>query len=70
MIRGLTAYREQFNQQQAARDKVVNQGRRAYNLGIELRNNPLNSPTDRKLWEEGWELARRDTTALIQRMKG
>ena len=63
MIKGLQAYKQRFDAQQVARDKVVDQGRRAYRLMIELRDNPLNTPTDRKLWEEGWTKEARDFTA-------
>ncbi len=62
-IRGIQEYAAHFNETQAARDKVVQQGRRAYRLMIELRDNPLNSPTDRKLWEEGWTKEARDFAA-------
>ncbi len=66
-IRGIQEYAAHFNETQAARDKVVQQGRRAYRLMIELRDNPLNSPTDRKLWEEGWTKEARDFATKNQR---
>ena len=54
---------------QVLRNAQVAQGRRAYRLGIELRDNPRNLPTDRKLWEEGWTKEARDFAAFVQRTK-
>lgn len=53
-IRGLATFAEQFKESQAGRDKVVNQGRLAYRMGIEFRNCPLKELSQRKLWEAGW----------------
>jgi hypothetical protein len=50
-------------------DDVVAAGARAYMLGIELRDNPRNKPTERKLWEIGWTKKRDSFTTLLQRWK-
>lgn len=51
-------------------DAVVQQGRRAYHLGIEQRSNPLNRQLERELWDKGWENARDKWTALLRRNGG
>lgn len=51
-------------------DDVVASGARAYMLGIELRDNPRNRPTERKLWEIGWQKKHEWFRNLMQRWKG
>jgi hypothetical protein len=50
-------------------DDVVAAGARAYMLGIELRDNPRNKPSERKLWEIGWTKKRDAFSSLLQRWK-
>jgi ribosome modulation factor len=63
----LVELKAEMSADQAKRDALVAQGRRAYRFGIEFRNNPLRDPSQRTLWENGWELARRDFTMMLQR---
>ena len=60
---------QQMKTEQAKRDIIVDAGRRAYKLGIELRDNPKNVPSERKLWEEGWTKEARDFGDLLKRWK-
>jgi hypothetical protein len=52
--------------EQQARDKVVDQGRRAFRLGIEQRNCPLSSDLA-KLWNAGWENEKKAFDAVWSR---
>jgi len=70
MIKGLLEVKERIDAAQVARDKVITQGRRAYRMGIEKRDNPLNTPSDRKLWEHGFDLERESFGTMLTRWKG
>jgi hypothetical protein len=48
---------------------VVEQGRRAYRMGIEKRANPLNPPSHRVLWERGYDLELERFNGMLQRWK-
>lgn len=50
-------------------EKIAQKGRLAYRMGIERRNNPENSPTARTVWERGWDAAKVEFEALLQRWK-
>jgi hypothetical protein len=65
----LTKYAEHLKTEQAGRDKIVNKGRLAYHMGIELRNNPETIPSAAKLWEVGWEKEREVFSQMIDRWK-
>jgi hypothetical protein len=54
----------------AKREAVVAQGARAYQLGIELYNNPVSAEGPRKLWEIGWTKARDTFNELLRRNGG
>jgi len=54
---------------QAERDKVIDRGRRAYRMGFEKRANPLNQPSERALWERGYELEEKKFNEMTQRWK-
>ena len=47
----------------------LDQGRRAYKMGIEDRNNPVNSPSGRVLWQRGYDLEREKFQTMLQRWK-
>lgn len=51
-------------------DDIIQQGRRAYHMGIELRANPHGRQLERELWQKGWENARDKWTALLKRNGG
>jgi hypothetical protein len=38
------------------RDRLVEKGRLAFKMGIELRNNPEKDERNAKLFKQGWEL--------------
>ena len=50
--------------EQEGRDKIVDQGRRAFRLGIEFRDCPLPDLSQRKLWEAGWENEKKSFDAV------
>lgn len=52
------------------RDEMIEQGARAYRMGIELRNNPRREDGKRKLWEIGWTKARNAFDELLKRNGG
>jgi ribosome modulation factor len=63
----LQQLRSDLRTEQAKRDALVDQGRRAYHLGIEERDCPLNEPSQRKLWSDGWRIARDKFSAMLKR---
>jgi hypothetical protein len=65
----LTVVAQRMQAEQGKRDALVSVGRRAYRMGIELRDNPRNVPSERKLWEEGWTKEARDFGELLKRIK-
>ncbi len=69
MIKGLLEVKERLDAAQVERDKVIERGRRAFRLGIEKRDNPVNTPSERKLWENGYDLEREKFAGLQARMK-
>jgi ribosome modulation factor len=69
-LKGIAEYAEKFKETQAARDAVVNKGRLAYRMGIELRNCPEKDLSKRNLWEIGWKAAAADFDALLKRNDG
>jgi ribosome modulation factor len=56
--------------EQQKRDALVEQGGRAYHLGIERHNCPLNEPSSRQLWVEGWDKAKKAFEALFPAREG
>lgn len=50
-------------------DAIIEQGRRAYRAGFEKRNNPLNLPSHRTLWERGYELEEKKFNEMLYRWK-
>lgn len=52
------------------RDAVIDSGKRAYRMGIELRNNPRKSDSERNLWEIGWNHERDSFSTLLKRNGG
>jgi hypothetical protein len=65
----LGRYAEHLKTEQQARDRVVDKGRLAYRMGIELRNNPEKVLSAQKLWEIGWEKERGSFTQMLDRWK-
>jgi len=65
----LSHYAEHLKTEQQARDKVINKGRLAYRMGIELRNNPEKVLSSQKLWEIGWEKEREIFQQMLDRWK-
>ena len=65
----LTKYAEQLKREQVSRDRMVDLGRLAYRMGIELRNNPERFLSARKLWEIGWEKERESFQQMLDRWK-
>jgi hypothetical protein len=65
----LSRYAEHLKTEQQTRDKIVNKGRLAYRMGIELRNNPEKLLSAQKLWETGWEKERESFTQMMDRWK-
>jgi hypothetical protein len=65
----LTRYAEHLKTDQQARDRVVDKGRLAYRMGIELRNNPEKVLSAQKLWEIGWGKERESFTQMLDRWK-
>lgn len=53
----------------AVNDRIAAKGKLSYRMGIERRNNPENSPTARTVWERGWDAAKVEFEALLQRWK-
>ncbi len=51
-------------------DEFVDEGRRAYRLGIEERDCPKTEDRSRKLWLEGYRKERDKFTQLLQRNGG
>lgn len=64
----LAGYKTSMQAAQAERDKIIDQGRRAFKMMIERRDNPLNSPSARALWEKGYDLER-EKWALTQKVR-
>lgn len=54
---------------QAQNDVFVEQGRRAYRAGFEKRANPLNLPTQRNLWDRGYDLEQKKFNEMLDRWK-
>jgi hypothetical protein len=52
------------------RGAIIDLGRKAYMFGIELRNNPRKTETERKLWEIGWTQRRDEFTDFLRRTGG
>jgi hypothetical protein len=52
------------------RQALIDQGRRAYKLGIEEVNCPLKELSERKLWSLGWTKARNEFLELLRRNGG
>ena len=56
--------------EEAKRAALVNQGRRAYRLGIDARNCPLNNLSEQNLWNEGYRLELESFNAMLKRNMG
>ena len=52
------------------RDEVIAAGAAAYRLGIEQRNNPRKGEGERKLWDIGYEQARKSFDEMLRRNGG
>lgn len=63
----LQQLRSDMQTEQAKRDALVEQGGRAYRMGIEERDCPLNDPSQRKLWSEGYRIAREKFSTMLKR---
>jgi hypothetical protein len=66
----LQALKAEIATEAAKRDAVIAQGARAYQMGIEMFNNPVSSDGPRKLWEIGWTKARDTFNELLRRNGG
>ena len=62
-------YNKHLQTEQAARDSVVNRGRLAYRMGIELRDNPEKVLSSQKLWEIGWKKERESFQQVLDSWK-
>jgi hypothetical protein len=51
--------------EQQKREDVIEQGGRAYRLGIERGNNPHKELSSRELWNIGWDKAKKAHEALF-----
>ena len=49
---------------------IIDQGGLAYRLGIEQRNNPRKELGERKLWDIGYEKARKSFDEMLRRNGG
>jgi hypothetical protein len=54
---------------QAQNEVFIDQGRRAYRAGFEKRNNPLNPPSQRVLWDRGYDLEQKKFSEMLDRWK-
>jgi len=54
---------------QAQNEVFIDRGRRAYRMGFEKRANPLNLPTERVLWERGYDLEQQKFNEMLNRWK-
>lgn len=52
------------------RDAVINKGKLAYRMGIELRNNPEKVESAQGLWVIGWKKAEKEFDELLKRNGG
>lgn len=52
------------------RTAIIEQGARGYKLGIEQRNNPRKLEGERKLWDIGYEKARKTFDEMLRRNGG
>jgi hypothetical protein len=52
------------------RDEVIAQGALGYKMGIEQRNNPRKGEGERKLWDIGYEQARKSFDEMLRRNGG
>lgn len=66
----LTELKNQMATEDAKRQSVIEQGRRAWHLGIEKNNCPLKELSARNLWVEGWEKARKEFDATPSQRGG
>lgn len=60
----LQAGKARMQSEEVKRNAVIEQGGRAYRMGIEKRNCPLNDDR-RALWEMGWDRAEQDFKKLF-----
>lgn len=51
-------------------DKIHEQGRRAYRMGIDVTQNPFKTELQRNVWDKGWKDARNAWHALLKRNEG
>ena len=63
----LSELKQSMATEAAKRDEVVEQGGRAYRLGIEKKDCPLREPSQRQLWSEGWDKARKAFESMSQK---
>lgn len=63
----LQQLKQDLKTEQQKRDALVEQGARAYRLGIEERNCPLNEDSGRKLWLEGYTKEREKFSSMLKR---
>ena len=52
------------------RNAIIEQGSTGYRLGIEQRNNPRKTEGERKLWDIGYEKARKSFDEMLRRNGG
>jgi hypothetical protein len=61
--------KQEMISQEAERTRIVNRGRLAYRMGLELRNNPEKVLSSQKLWDTGWEKEREIFQQMLDRWK-
>ena len=69
MLKGLKEAVAVLEKGRREEDLIIDQGRRAYRMGIEKRANPLNVPSARTLWERGWDLEQIKFEGMLRRWK-
>lgn len=66
----LQQLKSQIQTEQSKRDALVEQGGRAYRMGIEKHNCPLSDLSARQLWSEGWEKAKKQFESMFPSREG
>ena len=66
----LQQLKENLQSEEEKRTAIIEQGARGYKLGIEQRNNPRKELGERKLWDIGYDKARKTFDELLRRNGG
>ena len=66
----LTQLKANLATEEQKRQEIIEQGARAFKLGIEQRNCPRKFEGERKLWDIGYEKARKSFDEMLRRNGG